>query len=537
MKRIIIVGEGYQVGKCVKLASRMHPKADIVWISDHDSPKYPRGILQLLVKSETCPDQWSRLRARIKVNFEVYQKSIENLPKNVKKINLESKEKEISFLTTVGTMSYAFDKAIVFCPQQIKYPEYFKGNEHIWPESNAVEYLVENWNDLENPIVVGNNTGLVQVLVRCNRNFTWVRDANLFSDQIQYFLDKSLIRKGVVPVVADSLDQWKAALEKNNINFQNSQVFLSGIKENNLSRLEGYGLETRNLFKNGPLSVLDDSVAVLDPMLTETDPSMSDPEKELTDTLSMVEAYIGDKEHIYSERKRVFWNMGELSAVKVGLNLTQAQSRGFKTEIALLHDRQGLSQDQEYALSMVIDKPTRKILGLEAVGADADRFLDMGLSFLAQETEYEDILDMALIWNELEAHPLMRCARILNNKALPGILGITSEELKESADNGAEFFLLDVRSRQEYETGRIPGASNIPLNELGKRIMEIPRFTPLVLYSTCSTRAYEAARLLKKKGAKQLYVLDGGYGLYNLQKDICEAPPEVPSGGPGSCCL
>lgn len=535
MSRIIIVGQGYQVGKCVKLASRMHPKADIVWISDHDFPKYPRGILQLLVKSGTCPDQWSRLRARIKVNFETYQKSIGSLPVNVKKINLESKEKEVSFLTTVGTMSYSFDKAIVFCPQQIKHPEYFEGKEHVWPESNAVEYLVENWSDLENPVVVGNNSGLVQVLARCNKDFTWVRDADLFSDQVQYFLDKSLSRKGIIPVIADSLSQWKEALEKNNINFQNSEIFLSGNKENNLSRLEGYGLETRNLFKDGPLSVLDGSVAVLDPIFTETDLSMSDTEKELDDALSIVEAFLGDKEYVYSERKRFFWNMGELSAVSVGVNLTQAKAQGFNADIALLHGRRSLSQNQEYALSMVVDKPTRKILGIEAVGPDADDFLNMGLSFLARENTCEDILDMALIWDELEAHPLMRCARILKNKSLPGILSITSEELKESSDNGADFFLLDVRSRQEHEAGRIPGASNIPLSELGKRMMEIPRFTPLVLYSECSARAYEAARLLKKKGAKQLYVLDGGYGLYNLQKDTCEAPPEVSPGGHGNC--
>lgn len=537
MKRIIIAGQGYQAGKCVKLASRMHPKADIVWISDHDYSKYPLGILQLLVKSGTCPDQWSRLGARIKVSFEAYHKDIQNLPKNVKKIKFDSREKEASFLTTVGTMSYAFDKAIVFCPQQIKFPEYFKKNENVWPESNAVEYLVENWNDLEKPVVVGNNTGLVQVLARCNRKFIWVRDSNLFSDQIQYFLDKIMSDKGIVPVVADSLSQWKTALEKNNINFQNSQVFLSGIKENNLFRLEEYGLETKNLFKDGPLSVLDDSVAVLDSIPAETDPSTSDPQKELTDTLSMVEAFIGDKEYIYSARKRIFWNMGEHSAVSLGLNLTQAQAQGFKADVALLHDRHSLSQDQEYALSMVIDKSARKILGLEAVGADAENFLNMGLSFMAQESEYENIFDMALTWDGFEAHPLMRCARILKNKSLPGILSITPEELKESADNGAEFFLLDVRSRQEYEAGRIPGASNIPLKDLGKRMMEIPRFTPLVLYSACSGKAYEAARLLKKKGARQLYVLDGGYGLYNLQKDTCEAPPEVPSGGHGSCCL
>ncbi|MFN2268615.1 MAG: rhodanese-like domain-containing protein [Desulfonatronovibrio sp.] len=537
MNRIIIVGQGYQVGKCVKLASRIQPKADIVWISDHDYPKYPRGILQLLVKSGTCPDQWSKLRAKIKVNFEAYQKSTGNLPVNVKKIDLESKEKEVSFLTTVGTMSYSFDKAIVFCPEQIKYPEYFQGNEHVWPESKAVEYLIENWNDFENPVVVGNNTGLVQVLARCSKKFTWVRDANLFSDQIQYFLDENFNRNGIIPVVADSLSQWKAALERNNINSENSQVFLCGNKENNLSRLAGYGLETKDLFKEGPLSVLDESVAVLDPIWTEVDLSMSDPEKELTDTLSMVEAFLGEKQYVDPERKRFFWNMGELSAASLGLNLTQARAQNFDADIALLHGHQSFSQNQEYALSMVIDKPTRKILGLEAVGPDADKFLNMGLSFMVQETACEDILDMALLWNEFEANPLMRCARILKSKSLPGILSITPEELKESADNGAEFFLLDVRSTQEFAAGRIPGASSIPLNELGKRIMEIPRFTPLVIYSECSTRAYEASRLLKKKGARQLYVLDGGYGLYNLQKDTCEVSPEVPSGGHGSCCL
>ena len=62
--------------------------------------------------------------------------------------------------------------------------------------------------------------------------------------------------------------------------------------------------------------------------------------------------------------------------------------------------------------------------------------------------------------------------------------------------------LLDVRPREEYDAGHLPGAVHIPLEELGARLDELPRDREIVAY--CRGRycamAHDAVRLLSAHG-------------------------------------
>ena len=77
--------------------------------------------------------------------------------------------------------------------------------------------------------------------------------------------------------------------------------------------------------------------------------------------------------------------------------------------------------------------------------------------------------------------------------------------------------LVDVRDPDEFEEGHIPGAINLPLNDLRARSGELPRDRDLWLYCRVGQRGYYAARLLMQHGfhAKNL---PGGYLTYELIK-------------------
>ena len=63
--------------------------------------------------------------------------------------------------------------------------------------------------------------------------------------------------------------------------------------------------------------------------------------------------------------------------------------------------------------------------------------------------------------------------------------------------------VLDVRSPAEYGgRGHIPGAVNIPIEELRGRLSEIPRDGPVVTYCQVGQRGYLATRVLRKKISK-----------------------------------
>ena len=59
---------------------------------------------------------------------------------------------------------------------------------------------------------------------------------------------------------------------------------------------------------------------------------------------------------------------------------------------------------------------------------------------------------------------------------------VTAEEVRALHASGRLVLLVDVRSRAEYEDVHIEGAVSIPLADLERRVAEIPREVPVVLY-------------------------------------------------------
>jgi rhodanese-related sulfurtransferase len=80
----------------------------------------------------------------------------------------------------------------------------------------------------------------------------------------------------------------------------------------------------------------------------------------------------------------------------------------------------------------------------------------------------------------------------------------------------AKVLVLDVREPHAVEAGRIPGAINVPLFEVGKRIAEIKKKADgrrIVAYCTCPGEhtAAEALLILHNRGLKNGSALTGGY--------------------------
>jgi rhodanese-related sulfurtransferase len=69
--------------------------------------------------------------------------------------------------------------------------------------------------------------------------------------------------------------------------------------------------------------------------------------------------------------------------------------------------------------------------------------------------------------------------------------------------------LVDVRTPEEFASGHIPGAVNIPLQELEGRLAEVPTDSPVVVYCRSGNRSAQAADLLQEAGYTQIYDLGG----------------------------
>lgn len=83
----------------------------------------------------------------------------------------------------------------------------------------------------------------------------------------------------------------------------------------------------------------------------------------------------------------------------------------------------------------------------------------------------------------------------------PSIETISADELKQLADSGEDFVLLDVRGLEEIQrNGTLPGFLNIPVTEVGKRIGEVPKDKPIIAACERGVRAARAAVVLQDAG-------------------------------------
>jgi rhodanese-related sulfurtransferase len=87
---------------------------------------------------------------------------------------------------------------------------------------------------------------------------------------------------------------------------------------------------------------------------------------------------------------------------------------------------------------------------------------------------------------------------------------VPAADLLERAMKGL-VTVLDVRPPEEFAAGHVPGAVNIPIHELEKRLAELPKRKEVVAYcrGPYCLMSYDAVQLLRRKGLKARRLEDG----------------------------
>jgi len=85
--------------------------------------------------------------------------------------------------------------------------------------------------------------------------------------------------------------------------------------------------------------------------------------------------------------------------------------------------------------------------------------------------------------------------------------------------NPDEITLLDVRTKAETAGGFVRYSKNIPLDELRKRLNEIPKDKPVYVYCAAGLRGYLALQILTQRGFTDVKNLSGGYMTYRMATD------------------
>lgn len=84
---------------------------------------------------------------------------------------------------------------------------------------------------------------------------------------------------------------------------------------------------------------------------------------------------------------------------------------------------------------------------------------------------------------------------------------ININDAVEECKNTPGAVLLDVREADEFRSGHIPGAVNVPLSAVGQ--VTLPKDKPLFLYCLRGTRSMRAVSCLKRMGYQNAKSIGG----------------------------
>jgi len=91
---------------------------------------------------------------------------------------------------------------------------------------------------------------------------------------------------------------------------------------------------------------------------------------------------------------------------------------------------------------------------------------------------------------------------------------ITIPDLKTRIEAGLEKneLILDVREREEFIAGHIPGAQNFPLSQLEQTWRELQKYHRIYVHCQAGKRAQTASQFLIQQGIESLIcIADGGF--------------------------
>jgi len=166
---------------------------------------------------------------------------------------------------------------------------------------------------------------------------------------------------------------------------------------------------------------------------------------------------------------------------------------------------------KQMALKLLFDPTTGEILGAQGVGIEGvDKRIDVIATAIRGGITAPELADLELAYAPpfgSAKDPVNMLGYIAENLS-SGLLETAQwNQIDEFVDKG--FDLIDVRSESEFGGGSIPGARNIPVDELRNRTSELANRNILV---NCQVgqRGHTATMLLKELGFNAVN-LDGGY--------------------------
>ena len=208
-----------------------------------------------------------------------------------------------------------------------------------------------------------------------------------------------------------------------------------------------------------------------------------------------------------------------LAAASTGWSEKRARAAGKDIRVIHLHPVNHAGYYPGAAMlnmKLIVDATNDSILGAQVVGEEgADKRIDVIATAMRAGLKAADLADLELAYSPQygSAKDPINFAGFIDDNMINGERTVQWHELEALQEAGA--VLVDVRTPGEFAAGAIPGAVNIPLDELRERHGEVAELAKsgngeVIVHCRVGLRGHLAVTLLRNLG-QDAANLDGGY--------------------------
>lgn len=174
-------------------------------------------------------------------------------------------------------------------------------------------------------------------------------------------------------------------------------------------------------------------------------------------------------------------------------------------------------------MKLIFEVPSGKVLGVQAIGGSGtEKRIDVISTVIKFGGTVFDLEELELTYAPPygSAKDPINMAGFVASNVLRGDHPIWhGEDIEQIKHNNS--FILDARTKEEFELGTIEGAVNISDLELRNRLSEVPKDKDIYVFCQTGWRSYLATRFLLQKGYN-VKNLSGGYKLFEIAKSTPE---------------
>lgn len=218
----------------------------------------------------------------------------------------------------------------------------------------------------------------------------------------------------------------------------------------------------------------------------------------------------------------------DMTVASTGLAAKRLKQWGMEYQSSVTHSAShaGYYPDAlPLTLKLTFHPKTGKLYGAQCVGYEGvDKRIDQIAGLIKHGGTVYDLMETEHTYAppfSSAKDPIAIVGYVASNIISGAMPVISWRELAEKKD---EVMLIDTRTPEEFSFGTIPGAVNIPLDEMRDRLSEIPADKPVVLFCAVGLRGYLAQRILIGRGYRNTANLIGGYKTYSTAVAPIPAP-------------